>query len=148
MKRSVVQPAATGLLAALCVLGLGLATASPSAARAHGTETDTNGGRKPMGADLLSYKSCAQLLSQVKTEALKEVGPYGLSGPGNYLGLPPVGVVRGAVPMPTALEPTRPPPLRRPQPPPLAVLAPAPAPATPAIRPPTTRKRASMSLTW
>ncbi len=103
MKRSVVQPAATGLLAALCVLGLGLATASPSAARAHGTETDTNGGRKPMGADLLSYKSCAQLLSQVKTEALKEVGPYGLSGPGNYLGLPPVGVVRGAVPMPTAL---------------------------------------------
>jgi hypothetical protein len=104
MKRSVVQPAATGLLAALCVLGVGLTTASPSEARANGAQTGMTASRKPVGADLLSFKNCAQLLNHVKAEALREVGPYGLSGPaGNYPGLPPVGVVRGAVPTPTAL---------------------------------------------
>ena len=47
------------------------------------------------GADLVSYTSCSQLLQQVKAEALKEVGPYGLPGSsGDYYGLAPVGVVR------------------------------------------------------
>ena len=32
------------------------------------------------GADLVAYASCAQLLDQVKAEAVKEVGPYGLAG--------------------------------------------------------------------
>ncbi len=124
MKRSVVPPAAAGLFAALCVWGVGLATASPSAAREHGAQThgaqthgaQTHGAQtdraqtgtkarsKPAGADLLSYKNCAQLLDHVKAEALKEVGPYGLSGSlDRYPGFPPVGVVRGVVPVPTAL---------------------------------------------
>jgi uncharacterized secreted protein with C-terminal beta-propeller domain len=109
MKRSVVPPAAAGLLAALCVLGVGLATASPSAARAQGpqtrgAQTGAKARSKPAGADLVAYKNCAQLLDHVKAEALKEVGPYGLSGSSDrYPGFPPVGVVRGAVPVPTAL---------------------------------------------
>ncbi|MHB1912450.1 MAG: beta-propeller domain-containing protein, partial [Acidimicrobiales bacterium] len=33
---------------------------------------------------LVAYGGCTQLLSQVKTEALGEVGPYGLAQPGGY----------------------------------------------------------------
>ena len=102
MRRSTVRPAMAGLFAALSVIGVGLATTSSSAA-------GTNGGHprasaKLTGADLVSYNNCSQLLRQVKAEAMKEVGPYGLSGSsGGSLLFPPGGVVRGAVPMPTEL---------------------------------------------
>jgi uncharacterized secreted protein with C-terminal beta-propeller domain len=99
MKPTKVQPAAAGVVAALCVLGAGLATASPSAA---GVNTNAVPARaKLSGADLVPYASCAQLLRQVKAEALKEVGPYGLPGAsGGYIGYP----FAGAVPVPTALS--------------------------------------------
>ena len=99
MKRPRVKPTAAGSLAVLCVFGMGLATASPSAASANTRQVPTRA--KLSGADLVPYPNCAQLLSRVKAEAMKEVGPYGLSGSsGPYLGYP---VVRGVVPVPTAL---------------------------------------------
>jgi Beta propeller domain len=106
MKRSKVPPAAAGLVAALCVAGLGLSAASPAAARARvqSVSLKTRAGTKPSGADLVGYTSCTQLLEQVKAEAMKEVGPYGLSGSsGAYAGYGPGGVVRGPVPVPTEL---------------------------------------------
>ena len=101
MKRPRVRPAAAGSLAVLCVFGMGLATASPSAANADSPQVPTRA--KLSGADLVPYSNCAQLLSRVKAEAMKEVGPYGLPGSsGPYLGYPAVGVVRGMAPVPTA----------------------------------------------
>jgi uncharacterized secreted protein with C-terminal beta-propeller domain len=99
MKRTRMQPAAAGLAVALCVVGGGLATASPSAA---GVDPGAVRARAASsGADLVRYANCAQLLLQVKAEALKEVGPYGLPGAsGGYLGYP----FAGAVPVPTALS--------------------------------------------
>lgn len=170
MKRSVVPPAAAGLLAALCVWGVGLATASPSAAREHGAQTHgaqthraqtgraqthraqtgTKARSKPAGADLLSYKNCAQLLDQVKAEALKEVGP--MASRGRWTGTPafPRWGWSGAPSLyPRRSELTRRPLRRRPRQPTQPVPAPpVPAPATPAIRPLTTRRRASTSPTW
>ncbi len=101
MKRPRVMPTAAGSLAVLCVFGMGLATASPSAANSNSQQVPTRA--KLSGADLVPYSNCAQLLSRVKAEAMKEVGPYGLSGSsGPYLGYPALGVVRGMVPVPTA----------------------------------------------
>ena len=111
MKALKVGSAVTGLVAAMCLVGLGVeASASTS------TSTSTAGARaappstgKPAnlaGADLVSYTSCSQLLHQVKAEALKEVGPYGLPGSsGGYYGLAPVGVVRPG-PLPLAAPTT------------------------------------------
>jgi uncharacterized secreted protein with C-terminal beta-propeller domain len=102
MRRSTVRPAMAGLFAALSVIGVGLATTSPSAAGTNGGHPGTSA--KLTGADLVSYNNCSQLLRQVKAEAMKEVGPYGLSGSsGGSLVFPPGGVVRGAVPLPTEL---------------------------------------------
>ncbi len=104
MKGSKVQPAAAGLVAALCVVGLGLSAAGPAHASSPTATLRSKARPKPSGADLVAYTSCAQLLDQVKAEAMKEVGPYGLPGTsGGYFGLAPGGVVRGAVPVPTAL---------------------------------------------
>jgi hypothetical protein len=104
MKRSKVQPAAAGLVAALCLFGAGLAAAGPAGARGSSAPAKTRAPAKLAGADLVAYTSCSQLLSQVKAQAMKEVGPYGLSGgSGGYVGFGPGGVVRGAVPVPTEL---------------------------------------------
>ena len=100
-----VRSAVTGLVAAMCLIGVGV-EASASASTGTGTSTgpgtaassarpSTGRPTKLAGADLVSYTSCSQLLQQVKAEALKEVGPYGLPGSsGDYYGLAPVGVVR------------------------------------------------------
>ncbi|HVA43151.1 MAG TPA: beta-propeller domain-containing protein [Acidimicrobiales bacterium] len=40
--------------------------------------------RSAAPVSLVAYGGCTQLLSQVKTEALGEVGPYGLAQPGGY----------------------------------------------------------------
>ncbi len=104
MKGSKVQPAAAGFVAALCVLGLGLAGATPASARADNGPSGSKPKTKLAGADLVAYTNCTQLLGQVKAEAMKEVGPYGLPGTsGGYVGFAPGGVVRGVVPVPTAL---------------------------------------------
>ncbi|HTT88075.1 MAG TPA: beta-propeller domain-containing protein [Acidimicrobiales bacterium] len=105
MKRSKVQPAAAGLVAGLCLLGAGLATAGPAGAGGRSQPAvKAKAPTRPSGADLVAYTSCTQLLDQVKAEAMKEVGPYGLSGSsGAYTGYGPGGVVRGPVPLPTEL---------------------------------------------
>jgi uncharacterized secreted protein with C-terminal beta-propeller domain len=97
MKALKVRSAVTGLLAAACLIGVGMdASASSSTPR-----PSTGMPASLSGADLVSYTSCAQLLQQVKTQALNEVGPYGLPGPSDgYNGLAPVAVVR---PGPVAL---------------------------------------------
>ena len=97
MKALKVGSAVTGLVAAMCLVGLGVeASASTSTSTSARAAPPSTG--KPAnlaGADLVSYTSCSQLLHQVKAEALKEVGPYGLPGSsGGYYGLAPVGVVR------------------------------------------------------
>ena len=91
MKALKVRSAVTGLLAAICLIGVGVeASASPSASR-----PSTGSPAKLAGADLVSYTSCSQLLQQVKAEALKEVGPYGLpESAAGYVGSAAVGVVR------------------------------------------------------
>jgi hypothetical protein len=67
--------------------------------------------RQLKGADLVSYTSCSALLAQVKSQALQEVGPYGLSaglfpdsaygayGAGGYPVYGGYGVQRGLVPL-------------------------------------------------
>jgi len=109
IKHPKLEPAAIGLLAALCLVGISVAATNagepPTAA--------ANSGVKLTGATLVSYTSCSQMLQQVKAQALKEVGPYGLSATtgGAPYGLPegevfhgpldfgPGPVVREAVPM-------------------------------------------------
>ena len=63
----------------------------------------------PTSARLLAYTSCSQFLSQVKTEALAEVGPDGLPNPGaatvsSSVGsaLPTAGTSRTSAPMAAA----------------------------------------------
>ena len=78
MKRLKVKSAVAGLLTVTCLVGLSFEASGPLG--------DAAGGRprapvKLAGADLISYTSCAQMLRQVKAEALKEVGPYGLAAP-------------------------------------------------------------------
>jgi hypothetical protein len=56
------------------------------------------------GADLVSYSNCSQFLQQVKSEALGEVGPYGLGAAGQDIGrfgsVGPGTWSKEAVPMP------------------------------------------------
>ncbi len=98
---AIIGPAVIGLIAAASLVPVGPANSStllPAAKRP----------AKLAGADLVAYSNCSQLLRQVKAEALKEVGPYGVTGlSGGPYGFGVVGpVVRGstapAVPVPTA----------------------------------------------
>lgn len=79
MRRPKVKSAVAGLLTATCLVGL-----SFEASGQLGGATVSTTGRpvKLTGADLVSYSSCTQMLQQVKAEAVKEVGPYGLVFPG------------------------------------------------------------------
>ncbi len=97
MRRPQLKSAVAGLLTAMCLVG---ASSDSSGQRvpahvvpahvvpAHVVPAPLGGaagrGRghpgKLTGADLVSYTSCAQMLRQVKAEALEEVGPYGLPG--------------------------------------------------------------------
>ena len=56
--------------------------------------TAANSEVKLTGAALVSYTSCSQMLKQVKAQALKEVGPYGLAA---TTGGVPYGVPGGEV---------------------------------------------------
>ncbi len=103
MNGSKVQPAAAGLVAAMCILGGGLAPASATATPGYVAPAKARATAKLAGADLVRYANCAQLLAGVKAEAMKEVGPYGLSGSSGFYGYSPGDVVRGVVPVPTAL---------------------------------------------
>jgi uncharacterized secreted protein with C-terminal beta-propeller domain len=90
IKRPRLQSAGVGLLAALCLVGIGV--------EATGSGKPVVTGAKPAvgltGAALVSYTSCSQMLQQVKAEALKEVGPYGLAA---TTGGAPYGVPEGVV---------------------------------------------------
>jgi len=75
IKQPKLQSAVIGLLAALCLVGIGVEATGgdkPPAATAKSAV-------KLTGAALVSYTSCSQMLQQVKAQALKEVGPYGLA---------------------------------------------------------------------
>jgi uncharacterized secreted protein with C-terminal beta-propeller domain len=75
IKQPKLQSAVIGLLAALCLVGIGVeatGAGKPSA-------TTAKPAVKLTGASLVSYTSCSQMLQQVKAQALKEVGPYGLA---------------------------------------------------------------------
>ena len=75
IKQPKVQSAVIGLLAALCLVGIGVeATGAGKAPTA-----TAKSAVKLTGASLVSYTNCPQMLQQVKAQALKEVGPYGLA---------------------------------------------------------------------
>jgi uncharacterized secreted protein with C-terminal beta-propeller domain len=89
-----------GLVLALVASGCGGVVS-----QAHGS----SGTAPPASARLLAYTSCSQFLSQVKTQALAEVGPDGLPNPGAALvsssvGAPlsTVGTSTGSAPMAAA----------------------------------------------
>jgi hypothetical protein len=95
IKHPKLEPALVGVLAALCLVGIGVeATGSgeppPAAA---------NSEVKLTGAALVSYTSCSQMLQQVKAQALTEVGPYGLAATtgGVPYGLPGGEVFHGPI---------------------------------------------------
>lgn len=108
LKKPKVQSAVVGLLAALCLVGIGV----EASGRGSTPATTPKPAVKLTGAALVSYTSCSQMLQQVKAQALKEVGPYGLSASSgapygvpygeiyNGVGFGPGPVVaRGAVPL-------------------------------------------------
>lgn len=88
-----------GVVAAMAALG-GLATGcGPTAAVGHHRPAATG------HAHLVAYDSCSQLLDQVRSTALAELGPSGLpgtdvgySGPGTFAAAVTNGAVRAAVP--------------------------------------------------
>src|SRR5271165_7668283 len=59
----------------------------------------------PTSARLLAYNSCSQFLSQVKTEALAEVGPDGLPNPGAATVSSSVGAALATAGTPTTSAP-------------------------------------------
>ncbi|MGA8726198.1 MAG: beta-propeller domain-containing protein [Acidimicrobiales bacterium] len=71
------------------------------ASQAHGSF----GTAPPTSARLLAYKSCSQFLSQVKTEALGEVGPDGLPDPGAGFVSSSVGTALATAGTPTTSAP-------------------------------------------
>jgi hypothetical protein len=93
IKHSKLGPAVVGLLAALCLVGIGVEATGAG----EPPVTAANSAVKLTGASLVSYTSCSQMLSQVKAEALKEVGPYGLAATtgGAPYGLPDGEVFHG-----------------------------------------------------
>jgi hypothetical protein len=56
MNRSRLQPAAAGLVEAMCILGVGLTAATSAGA---GAPTEAKARAKPAGAALVRYASCA-----------------------------------------------------------------------------------------
>src|SRR5580692_4433765 len=84
------EPALVGVLAALCLVGIGVEATGSGAP----PFTAASSGVKLTGAALVSYTSCSQMLQQVKAQALKEVGPYGLAA---TTGGAPYGVPGGEV---------------------------------------------------
>ncbi len=75
IKQPKVQSAVIGLLAALCLVGIGVEATGAGKA----PTTAAKSAVKLTGASLVSYTNCPQMLQQVKAQALKEVGPYGLA---------------------------------------------------------------------
>ncbi len=75
IKQPKVQSAVIGLLAALCLVGIGVEAAGAGKA----PTATARSAVKLTGASLVSYTNCPQMLEQVKAQALKEVGPYGLA---------------------------------------------------------------------
>jgi hypothetical protein len=90
VKHSKLEPAVIGLLAALCLVGIGVEATGAG----EPPVTAANSAVKLTGASLVSYTSCSQMLGQVKAEALKEVGPYGLAA---TTGAVPYGMPDGEV---------------------------------------------------
>ena len=89
MKRPKVRSVVAGLLAATCLAGLSFEASGQLGGAARTGPGPVRPAVRLTGAELVSYTSCAQMLRQVKAEALKEVGPYGLptpagSAPGFY----------------------------------------------------------------
>ncbi len=80
-----------GVMVALTASGCGAAGVS---SRIGSSRIDA--GSTPTSARLLSYGSCADFLTQVKAEALAEVGPYGLPTPGSSVVSATEGIVGGA----------------------------------------------------
>jgi len=108
MRRSKVKSAVAGLLTATCLVGLSFeASGQLTPGQLGGAAGAGTGHRvKLTGTDLVSYESCAQMLRQVKAEALKEVGPYGLPGTaGDYPTVLGTGVGVARALAPTALVP-------------------------------------------
>ena len=83
IKQPKLQSAVIGLLAALCLVGIGVEATGAGKP----PTTPAKSAVKLTGAALVSYTNCSQMLQQVKAQALKEVGPYGLAattGGGRY----------------------------------------------------------------
>ncbi len=78
MRRPRVKSAVAGALTVGCLVGLSF---EASGQLADGNRAGAGPRARLAGADLVSFTSCAQMLGQVKAEALKEVGPYGLPTP-------------------------------------------------------------------
>jgi hypothetical protein len=75
IKQPKLQSAVIGLLAALCLVGIGVEATGAGKP----PTTPAKSAVKLTGAALVSYTNCSQMLQQVKAQALKEVGPYGLA---------------------------------------------------------------------
>ena len=69
IKQPKVQSAVIGLLAALCLVGIGVEAAGAGKA----PTATARSAVKLTGASLVSYTNCPQMLEQVKAQALKEV---------------------------------------------------------------------------
>jgi hypothetical protein len=82
MRRPGVKSAVAGLLTAVCLVGVSF---EASGQLGGATASELRPEAKLAGAELISYTDCAQMLRQVRAEALKEVGPYGLAGPAGGL---------------------------------------------------------------
>jgi hypothetical protein len=105
MKLPKVKSAVAGLLTATCLVGLSF---EASGQLAGATRPGTGQPVKLAGADLISYANCAQMLREVKAEALEEVGPYGLpaSDGAFWTSLGTDGVAGPRVLAPSALLPS------------------------------------------
>ena len=75
IKQPKLQSAVIGLLAALCLVGIGVEANGAGKHPAPAAKSTV----ELTGASLVSYTNCLQMLQQVKAQALKEVGPYGLA---------------------------------------------------------------------
>ncbi len=94
IKQPKLQPAAIGLLAALCLVGIAVEATAAGKPPASTAKSAVKPAVKLAGAALVSYTSCSQMLQQVKAQALNEVGPYGLAATN---GAAPYGVPYGEV---------------------------------------------------
>ena len=85
MKRPKGKAGTAGLMAATCLVGVVVAAGCASTPASPKAAAGTPKTAALTSASLLAYTSCAQLLQQVKAQALQQVGPYGLTGPEQFL---------------------------------------------------------------